>query len=322
MQSMARHLVNKLRAEQTVDQVFLLSGKQLRSNRQGNLYLQFRLSDRSGLIEARMWNANEEKAAGFSDGDYVRVQGTTQLFQGAVQLIAKSIEKVASDAVDESDFRVLPLKVVKALRENLTKRFAQINDGHLRQLAQAYLDDAEFMDAFCRAPAGIKNHHAYQGGLLQHVATLCDVIDRISDIYPHLDRDLMLLGALLHDSGKVEELGYERDLYYTDQGQLLGHIVIGLRVLESKLSTLHDFPTERGLQLKHLIVSHHGTLDNGSPQVPMTREALVLHQLDELDARLHQFDQLIRSDNNTESSWTVYHPNLGRKLYKGNGADG
>jgi len=315
---MERHPVSKLHAEQTVDQIFLLSGKQLRSNRQGNLYLQFRLSDRSGSLEARMWNASEEKAAHFADGDYVHVKGTTQLFQGAVQLIAKSMEKVSSDTIDENDFRVLPAGVIDNLRENLTNRFSQLADQDLRKLADAYLGDAQFMDKFCRAPAGIKNHHAYHGGLLQHVATLCDLIDRTADTYPQLDRELMLLGALLHDSGKVEELGYERDLYYTDQGQLLGHIVIGLAILESKLSALSSFPADRAVQLKHLIVSHHGSLDSGSPQVPMTREALVLHQLDELDARLHQFDQVIRSDNNPDSCWTQYYPSLGRKLYKGN----
>ena len=319
---MARHSVSKLRAEQAVDQTFLISAKQLRSNRQGNLYLQFRLSDRSGTIEARMWNASEEKASRFGDGDYVRVQGTTQLFQGAVQLIAKSVDKVPSESVDENDFRVLPAKVIEGLQENLKKRFLQIEDRHLRQLAEAYLNDTEFMDRFCRAPAGIKNHHAYHGGLLQHVATLCDLLDRVADIYPQLDRDLLLLGGLLHDSGKVEELGYDRDLHYTNEGQLLGHIVIGLKLLESKLAQLKDFPAERAIELKHLIVSHHGTLDAGSPQVPMTREALVLHQVDELDARLHQFDQLIRGDSNSESCWTPYHPNLGRKLYKGQAADG
>ena len=314
---MVRHLASKLHAEQTIDQVFLLSGKQLRSNRQGNLYLQFRLSDRSGSLEARMWNASEEKAAHFADGDYVRVQGTTQLFQGAVQLIVKSIEKVSSETIDESDFRVLPAGLIDRLRKNLTKRFSELVDQDLRKLAVAYLEDADFMDKFCRAPAGIKNHHAYHGGLLQHVATLCDLIDRVADTYPHLDRELLLVGGLLHDSGKVEELGYDRDLHYTDKGQLLGHIVIGLTLLENKLSGLSSFPAERAMQLKHLIVSHHGRLDSGSPQVPMTREALVLHQLDELDARLHQFDQVIRSDNNPDSSWTQYYPNLGRKLYKG-----
>jgi 3'-5' exoribonuclease len=314
---MARQSVSKLHAEQTVDQVFLLSAKQLRSNRQGNLYLQFRLSDRSGSLEARMWNASEEKAAHFADGDYVRVRGTTQLFQGAVQLIAKNIEKVSNDTIDESDFRVLPAAIIENLRINLTKRFLQLADPDLRQLAEAYLENEEFMDKFCRAPAGIKNHHAYHGGLLQHVATLCDLIDRVADTYPQLDRELMLMGALLHDSGKVEELGYDRDLHYTDHGQLLGHIVIGLEILEKKLGAFPSFPQERAVQLKHLIVSHHGSLDAGSPQVPMTREALVFHQLDELDARLHQFDQVIRSDSNPDSCWTQYYPSLGRKLYKG-----
>ena len=318
-QIMPRQPVNKLHAEQTIDQVFLLGGKQLRSNRQGNLYLQFRLSDRSGSLEARMWNASEAKAAQFADGDYVQVKGTTQLFQGVIQLIAKSMEKVSSESVNESDFRVLPAEVIDGLRTNLSKRFDRLEDADLRELARTYLEDTSFMDKFTRAPAGIKNHHAYHGGLLQHVATLCDLIDRVADTYPQLDRELMLLGALLHDSGKVDELGYDRDLHYTDQGQLLGHIVIGLSLLDKKLSELSSFPKTRAMELKHLLVSHHGSLDAGSPQVPMTREALVLHRLDELDARLHQFDQVIRGDNNPDSCWTPFYPNLGRKLFKGSG---
>ena len=321
---MSHHFVRQLRPEQPVDQIFLASEKQLRSNRQGNLYLQVRLSDRSGSVDARMWNASEEKAAVFADGDYVHVKGATQLFQGAIQLIVSRIAKAASTEVDDTNFRLLPSGEIEALRNRLVESLHSIVEPNLRAVADAYLQDAIFMDKFCRAPAGIKNHHPYQGGLLQHVVQLCDLIARIADLYPGLDRDLILLGAFLHDSGKVEELGYERDLHYTDAGQLLGHIVIAVSMLEVKLAELmqgqsEPFPEELALRLKHLIVSHHGATEFGSPTVPMTVEAIALHQLDNFDAKVNQFEQLLRNDANVESCWTQYHPNLGRKLFKGSG---
>jgi 3'-5' exoribonuclease len=321
---MSRDFVSKLRTEQAVDQIFLASSKQLRSNRQGSLYLQFQLSDRSGSIDARMWNASEDKAERFADGDYVRVRGTTQVFQGALQLIANRVEKVSATDVDDADFRLLPEGEIQHLRDRLTERLTAIGEVNLRALAEVYLQDESFMEKFCRAPAGVKNHHAYHGGLLQHVVQLCDLIDRIADLYPGLDHDLILMGAFLHDSGKVDELGYERDLYYTDGGQLLGHIIIAISMLDAKFSELSQaFPEELALRLKHLIVSHHGSLDCGSPTVPMTLEAIALHQLDNFDAKVNQFEQLIRDDNNLESHWTQYHPNLGRKFYKGaGGTDG
>ncbi len=320
--AMSHHFIKQLTSEQSVDQVFLASEKQLRSNRQGNLYLQLRLSDRSGSVDARMWNANEEKAALIANGDYVRVKGTTQLFQGAIQLIIKHISKVAATEVDEADFRLLPESEIETLRGQLVANLQSIQEENLRAIADAYLCDEVFMDKFCRAPAGVKNHHSHQGGLLQHVVQLCHLVTRISDLYPELDSDLMLLGAFLHDSGKVDELGYERDLHYTDVGQLLGHIVIAISMLDAKLADLAEsqgrsFPEELLLRLKHLIVSHHGATEFGSPTVPMTVEAIALHHLDIFDARINQFEQLLRDDANVESSWTQYHPNLGRKLFKG-----
>ncbi len=156
---MSHHFIKQLTAEQSVDQVFLASEKQLRSNRQGNLYLQLRLSDRSGSVDARMWNANEEKAALISDGDYVRVKGTTQLFQGAIQLIIKHISKVAATEVDEADFRLLPESDIEKLRGQLVANLQSIQEENLRAVVDAYLGDEVFMDKFCRAPAGVKNHH-------------------------------------------------------------------------------------------------------------------------------------------------------------------
>jgi 3'-5' exoribonuclease len=177
------------------------------------------------------------------------------------------------------------------------------------------------MDCLRRAPAGVKNHHAYSGGLLEHVASLMNAILAIAPLYPEVDRDLLLLGGFLHDIGKLEELSYSPDLGYTDAGQLLGHLVIGIQILSRKVveverQTGKPFPEPLVLRLNHMIVSHHGEPEFGSPKVPMTFEALLLHFLDNLDAKVASFRQLIADDVTPQSPWTTYNSQLGRKIYK------
>jgi len=319
--SSTRKFVNTMRHQDQVNEVYMAADKQLRPNRNGNLYLQIELSDRSGSIAARLWNASEKDYENFENGDYVRVEGATQLFQGNMQMIASSICKVPASEVDDNDFIVLGGQEIDQLATRLGEILREVKSPHLRTLAECFLMDEPFMAKFTRAPAGIKNHHAYHGGLVEHVTNLMELILRIADRYPELDADLMLLGAFLHDAGKVDELSYERELAYTDQGQLLGHIVLGVAMLDNKIAEAQQLsgepiPEELVLQLKHIIVSHHGQREFGSPTVPMTLEAVALHHLDNLDAKLHQFGQLIRDDANSENNWTQYHPNLGRKLYK------
>ena len=319
---MNRRFVSQLGHQETVEQVFLASEKQLRPNRSGNLYLQVELSDRSGSIGARLWNASEGDYRAFENGDYVKVEGTTQLFQGNIQLIATGIRKAREHEIALDDFMVLDSKQVDRLVVRLGEILRKIGDPHLRTLAECFLSDAEFMRKFCRAPAGVKNHHAYVGGLLEHVVSLMELVNRIRDCYPELQGDLLLMGAFLHDIGKVDELAYDRDFAYTDEGQLLGHLVIAVEMLNRKLRDAErlsgePLPDELALRLKHMILSHHGQYEFGSPKLPMTLEAIALHCLDNLDAKLHSFRQLIRDDPNVDSSWTNFHASLGRKLYKG-----
>jgi 3'-5' exoribonuclease len=172
------------------------------------------------------------------------------------------------------------------------------------------------------APAGTKNHHAYHGGLLEHIVSLMELVLRVAPCYPQIDRDMLLIGAFLHDLGKVDELSYDRGLAYTDEGQLIGHLIIAVEMLDRKIveaETLsgEKMPAETVLRLKHLILSHHGEYAFGSPKLPMTLEAIALYCLDNLDAKINSFHQLIQEDPNTDSSWTVYQPNIERKLFKG-----
>ena len=321
---MSRRYVSQLGQQEPVSEVFLASDKQLRPNRSGNLYLQVELSDRTGSVSARMWNAGEALYKSFENGDYVHVEGSTQLFQGAVQLIATRLVRVEPDEVDEDEFTTLEAVAVDKLVARVAEILRGMSDPHLRNLAECFLLDEEFMAKFTRAPAGVKHHHAYHGGLLEHVVNLMEVASRIAPCYPQLDRDLLVTGAFLHDVGKIDELSYERDLAYSEEGQLVGHLVMAVGLLERKVQEAEKLagepiPEEKVLRLKHMIVSHHGRYEYGSPKLPMTVEAIALYCLDNLDAQVFFFQQQLRDDPNVDSPWTHYNPNLGRKLYKGRG---
>ncbi len=323
---MRRRFVNELHEQETVNQVFRAAEKQLRPNRNGNLYLQMELSDRSGRISARMWNAGESLYRSFENGDYVQIEGTTQLFQGAKQLIVSRLMKVEPSEVNEDDFTPVASVAVDKLVVRLGELLRSIACPHLRSLAECFLMDETFMHKLTRAPAGIKLHHAYLGGLLEHIVSLMEVVNRIAPCYPQLDRDLMLVGALLHDASKVDELSYDREFAYSDEGQLVGHVVMAVSLLESKVREAERLsgeaiPSEIVLRLKHLIVSHHGEYEYGSPKLPMTLEAIALYCLDNLDAKIAAFTQQLRDDPNVDSPWTNFNSNLGRKLFKGSRGD-
>ncbi|HZZ70848.1 MAG TPA: HD domain-containing protein [Pirellulales bacterium] len=319
---MPRRSINQLGSQEPISQIFLAAHKQLRPNKNGNLYLQVDLTDRSGSIAARLWNASESEFRNFEDGDFVHVEGTTQIYQGGLQLIATSISKAREDEVDMADFMPLSPVELDRLASRLAELLRGVRDPQLRNLVECFLSDDDFMAQFTKAPAGIKNHHAYPGGLLEHVVNLMEVVRLIAPRYPAVDTDLLLVGVLVHDMGKIAELSFEKSFAYTDEGQLIGHVVQGVGLLDQKLRQTEalsgeEFPAELALRLKHMIVSHHGQYEYGSPKLPMTLEAVALHLLDNLDAKLHSFEQLIRDDSSAESAWTAYQPSLTRKLFKG-----
>jgi 3'-5' exoribonuclease len=324
---MPRRYVSELTHQEAVDQVFVANEKQLRPNRNGNLYLQLDLSDRTGSIAARIWNANDALYKSFESGDYIHVVGTAQLYQGSMQIIATKLHKVDPSEIDEADFVPLPAVEVDKLVRRLGEMLRGMTDPVLVTLAECFLMDEALMGKLTMAPAGTKNHHAYHGGLLEHVINLMEVVLRVSPCYPQLDGNLLLMGAFLHDLGKTEELRFDHGLSYSDEGQLLGHLVIAVAMLDRKVAEAEklsgeSIPQETVLRLKHMIVSHHGEYAFGSPKLPMTLEAVALCQLDNLDAKINTFDQLMREDPNVDSSWTTYHPNLERKLFKGRKAEG
>jgi 3'-5' exoribonuclease len=318
---MTRRFVEQLADGDTVDDVFLVVDKQLRANRNGNLYIQLDLGDRSGTINARMWNAGEPLYKSFEPGDFLQVKGKVQLFQGSLQLIANTLERHDATRVELTDFLPHTKHDISKLLERLKAAVRKVSDPHLRALAESYFIDDAFMRAFARCPAGVKVHHAYVGGLLEHVVTMMDVADRVLPLYPEVNRDLVVMGVFLHDSGKVRELSFARTFAYSDEGQLLGHLTIGIEMLADKARLVPDltgepFPPDLLLRLKHLILSHHGEAEFGSPKVPMTPEAVALHAIDLMDSRIHIAVREI-ADDRGESAWTPYNAAMGRRLYKG-----
>jgi 3'-5' exoribonuclease len=326
---MGRRFVQQLGDGEAVEEVYLVSEKQLRANRKGDLYIQVELRDRTGAISGRLWNAGEQLFRTFDEGDFLQVKGKVQLFQGSLQVILSQLERVPSERVALPDFLPQTEQDVSKLLERLRTPLRRLSNPHLRALAECFLMDEQLMSDFCQVPAGIRNHHAYLGGLLEHVVTLLDAAERILPLYPELDHDLLLVGVFLHDIGKVRELSFGRVFSYTDEGQLIGHLIIGVEMLNEKAAQVREltgepFPVELLLRIKHMILSHHGTYEFGSPRLPMTPEAIALHHLDNLDAKVHSFTRDIRDDRNENSAWTPYNQSLQRRLFKGTreGADG
>ncbi len=319
---MTRRFIQQMADGDAVDEVYLVVDKQLRANRNGNLYLQMDLRDRTGSLSARLWNAGDHLFRSFDAGDFLLVKGKVQLFQGALQMILSHLERIESEKVELADFLPHTEQDVSKLYEGLRGFLLKLTNPHLRGLAECFLMDQDFVRNFCRAPAGVRNHHAFLGGLLEHVVTLLDAADRLAPLYPDVDRDLLMMGVFLHDIGKVRELSYDRAFAYTDEGQLIGHLVIGVEMLNEQVRRVPDltgepFPAELLLRLKHLILSHHGTYEFGSPKLPMTPEAIALHHLDNFDAKVHSFTRDIREDHNATSAWTPFNQSLQRRLFKG-----
>ena len=322
---MPHRMLRQLHDGDSVEDVYLAASKALRTNRQGGRYLQVELRDRSGSLIGRLWNATEEHFQAFREGECVFVRGRAQLFQGNMQLILTEIHPANADQYDPRDFLPQSEQEVSVLWNRL-RELLQVSNPHLRALLNLFLQDETLMQGFVQAPAGVRVHHAYLGGLLEHVVTMLEAAERLfggdRPLYPGVDRDLVLAGIFLHDLGKVRELTYTSHFGYSDEGQLVGHLVLGVELLDEKArqaETLlgEPIPQELLLRLKHIIVSHHGDPASGSPCLPMTPEAMAVHLLDHLDSRLHMILRELREDRFPERAWTEYHPHLERRLFKG-----
>jgi 3'-5' exoribonuclease len=305
---------------QQLEQPFRAADKQLRVNRQGGKYILLRLADRTGVIAGMLWNADERIFDSFDRGDYVFCRGRTQIHNGALQVIVSGIERMDPAEINVADFERFDAEETDRLGNRLGELIGQLNNVHLRRLGEAFLADEALMSRLKMAAAGVTNHHAYPGGLLRHTIDLMELAGLVAPRYSQLDGELLMFGAFLHDLGKVDELSSGDGITYTDRGQMVGHLVIGIQLLGEKMASLESagepFPNELRLHLEHMIVSHHGQLEFGSPKLPVTLEAVTLHHLDNLDAKLAAYTSVIEADVAADGNWTNYTPSIGRKLWK------
>jgi 3'-5' exoribonuclease len=313
---MNKIFVNEMIENQTVDSVFLVTEKRLAETRSGTTYLRLRLADRTGEIEGRVWEQASELAKEFDRNDYVRSKGRITRYQDALQMAIHQIQRLPPSSIDPSDFLPTTDQNIEAMWEELQRIVQCIENESLRKLLNAFLSDVEFSERFKKAPAAKRLHHVYVGGLLEHTLNVCRLTTAVTELYPGLNRDMLLTGAILHDIGKTEELTYERSFDYSDQGRLLGHLVIGLEMVDKRIAGMDHFPQELALVLKHLLISHHGQYIWGSPKRPKTLEAIVLHQLDDLDAKFNGVQKFLEKHTRLDSRWTEHHQIFDQFFYQ------
>jgi 3'-5' exoribonuclease len=312
---MKQAFVSALLADQTITSYFLVCEKEIRATREGKSYLRLELGDRTGTIEARMWDGFESDAASFQRDDFVKVQARVESYRNKLQVAIDKIRRAEEHEVDATDFFAHTSEDVDELYAKLVAFVALVKNPCLRRLLENVVTDPAIVPRLKRAPAAKVMHHAYLGGLLEHVVSLCGLCSVVLTHYPEADPDLLLTGAVLHDIGKLQELSYDRSLGYTDEGQLLGHILIEYEFVAKKIDAIKEFPPDLKTLVLHMLVSHHGRYEFGSPKLPMFREALMLHYLDDLDSKMAAVRAVLDSDKG-EGNWTAFSGALERRFLR------
>jgi len=308
--------ISELQANQTVHGTFLVAYKDIRQKKGGDPYLTLTLSDRTGDLDARMFDNAAEVLDTFERDDFVRVKGLLQVFHNRPQLTIHKIQPIADSEVDTSDYFPVSKRDRDEMFRELQSWIASVTNPHLKALLDAIFADESIAVPYRSAPAAKTVHHNWIGGLIEHVLSMCQVARFAAAHYPDIDFDLLLAGVILHDLGKIRELSYTRSITYTTQGQLIGHILIGIGIVEEKLRQVPDFPARLRDLLLHMILSHHGALEFGSPKVPLFPEALLLHYIDNLDSKMECMHSLIEKDRTVEGEWTAYSSALDRSALK------
>jgi 3'-5' exoribonuclease len=307
--------VTDLLTEQNITSFFLVHEKELRNTREGRAYLRLELGDRSGTIEARMWDQFEAAAKDIQRDDFVKVQARVEVYRNRPQLALIQLRLAKPEEIDLADYLPHTTADVEKMFAELRGYAESISNPWLKQLVLGIIANPETARGYKRAPAAKVMHHAYLGGLLEHVISLCGMARRVATHYPELDVDLLLTAAILHDVGKLEELCYERAIAYTTPGQLLGHIVMELETVARAIDKIEGFPAPLKTVVQHLLISHHGQYEFGSPKLPMIREAMVFHYLDDLDSKLAAVRAALAVDTG-EPEWSAYSGALGRKFLR------
>lgn len=316
---MAHKFINQIEAGEAIDDIYIVRDPILRSTTRGDLYMAMFLSDRSGQLNGRMWQATETIYKALPKPGFVHILGRSELYQNNLQIIINNISVVDASKVHIDDFLARTDKDTRQMFEDVKKIVGQIKNPQLKTLVAQFLADAELMKKFCDAPGAMKLHHDYIGGLLEHTHNMLRVAVAILPLYPDVQADLVLAGIFLHDIGKTEELSYDMAFSYTDSGQLIGHIVKSILMINQKADALRT----KGTQIEqtvldallHIILSHHGEYEFGSPKLPATAEAFMVYYIDDLDAKINQVTAAIDSEL-SDSNWTAWKNALQTRIYR------
>jgi 3'-5' exoribonuclease len=309
--------VSELGADQSLVTYFLVCSKEICSSPKGRKWLQLELGDKTGNILGKMWDGYEAVAATVAPDDVVKIQARSKTYNGKLELSLERIRRAEPEEYDLADLVPHTAKSIGDLKGKLAEHLAAVRNPWISSLLEAVLDDPRVVGRFERAPAAKVMHHAYLGGLLEHVVSLCGLCRLMEAHYPELDGDLLVAGAILHDVGKLEEMSYDRAVQYTPEGELLGHILIGYEMVGRKADAIPGFPPELRTLILHMIASHHGQYDFGSPKLPMFREALVFHYLDEIDSRMGAIKRGLEAPAaDGDEIWTGRVAALGRRLLR------
>lgn len=310
--------IDAIKADSRVEGIFCVASKRLLETRNGSPYLALNLMDRTGEIEARMWENAAREDGRFSAGDYVLVEADAQLFRNAVQLRIRSVDPVSRDAVVGSDFMPVAPVDLDMYEKMLDKFIRSIKRDPLGPFIKAlFRRGGSIRQSYLKAPAAKRMHQAYLGGLLEHSVAVTSLAHEIVGLYPMLDGELLVAGAIVHDIGKVQEFSYDAPpIDYTDRGRLLGHASIGVEILDQCAGDAGFSSSHPDLlALKHMVLSHHGRYEFGAPVLPMTAEAMVLHHVDEVDAKLSFLRDLSKTVEGHGPAWTPYQRLFERFFY-------
>ncbi len=308
--------ISDLRDGQQVAATFLVRSKEIRTSpRTSRSWLQLELADRTGTISGKMWDGYESLVTLFERDDVVKVRARAKLYNDQLELTVEHVAPCSENDYELADFLPHTKQDVEKLYGRLNEAVHAAENPWIKTLLVSVVEDASIAPKFKRAPAAMTMHHAYIGGLLEHVVSLIDLMRLVSSHYPELNRDLLLAGVVLHDIGKIEELSCARGFGYTTEGQLLGHIALGQAIVRRKIDAISEFPRPLATVIEHLILSHHGSLEFGSPKLPLTREAVALHFLDDLDSKMAAIETTMASDAGS-GDWTERNPALRRNLLR------
>jgi 3'-5' exoribonuclease len=318
----SKQFVNQIKDRDAVNAVFLVKDKVLAMAKNGKPYMNLRLMDKSGDIEAKVWDNTEVLDKQFDKDDFVTVRGKASVYMNKMQVVIAEITKMPEEQVVLANFLPESPRDTAEMRQELSDIVAALGNPHLKKMMESFLADEPFMALYSQAPAAKAMHHVYLGGLLEHSLSLVMLVKNVVPLYHGINEDLLIVGALLHDVGKIYEMSFARAIDYTDAGKLLGHITIGVELVGEKIHAVEGFPRELSLLLKHMLLSHHGQYEYGSPKRPKTVEATILNYLDDMDSKINGIQTHIAKETASTSRWTAHHRLYDRYFFKNNGMNG